>query len=243
MLHEECVVSPQGRVNPARPFSPGSERMLGLPDEAGANRRVLPNDSPQHQDAPPLPRRRPPRSRRHRSLHRVSLLRHLADPPRTAHPSPPAPPAARRQRPLHPAPPLHRTQPPPQTAPGPPPSPPPPPPPGPVRHDGGILSWWRAAFTEIRDPMRALGVEPEGPAGGLYHTELFLEEEGDATVFVPVLGPTRTVGRAAHIVIPAAELAVTLHAGSHDDIDRTYGALGAYVQEHEIGIDGPVRES
>jgi effector-binding domain-containing protein len=44
------------------------------------------------------------------------------------------------------------------------------------------------------------------------------------------------------IVIPAAELAVTLHAGSHDDIDRTYGALGAYVQEHEIGIDGPVRE-
>ena len=110
-----------------------------------------------------------------------------------------------------------------------------------VRHEG-ILSWWRAAFTEIRDAIRTLGVEPEGPAGGLYHTELFLQEEGDATVFIPVREPRRTVGRAAPIVIPAAELAVTLHAGSHDDIDRTYGALGAYVQEHEIGIDGPVRE-
>jgi len=111
-----------------------------------------------------------------------------------------------------------------------------------VRHDEGILSWWRAAFTEIRDAVRALGLDQEGPPGGLYHTELFLEEEGDATVFIPVRGPTRTVGRAAPIVIPAAELAVTLHAGSHDDIDKSYGALGAYVQEHEIGIDGPVRE-
>jgi effector-binding domain-containing protein len=110
-----------------------------------------------------------------------------------------------------------------------------------LRHEG-ILSWWRAAFTEIRDVIRALGVEPEGPAGGLYHTELFSQEEGDATVFIPVRAPARTVGRAAPIVIPAAELAVTLHAGSHDDIDRTYGALGTYVQEHEIGIDGPVRE-
>ena len=111
-----------------------------------------------------------------------------------------------------------------------------------VPHEG-IVSWWRAAVIEIRDAMRALGVEPEGPAGGLYHTELFSQEEGDATVFIPVRGPTRTVGRAAPIIIPAAELAVTLHAGSHDDIDRAYGALGAYVQEYEIGIDGPVRES
>jgi DNA-binding transcriptional MerR regulator len=111
-----------------------------------------------------------------------------------------------------------------------------------VRHDEGILAWWRAAFTEIRDAIRALGVEPAGPAGGLYHTELFSQEEGDATVFIPVREGTRTVGRAAPIVVPAAELAVTLHAGSHDDIDRAYGALGTYVQAHEIGIDGPVRE-
>jgi effector-binding domain-containing protein len=43
--------------------------------------------------------------------------------------------------------------------------------------------------------------------------------------------------------IPAAELAITQHRGAHDDIDVTYGALGAYVTSHAIGIEGPVRES
>jgi effector-binding domain-containing protein len=43
-------------------------------------------------------------------------------------------------------------------------------------------------------------------------------------------------------VIPAAELAVTVHRGPHTDIDVTYGALGAYVTEHALGVDGPVRE-
>ena len=56
------------------------------------------------------------------------------------------------------------------------------------------------------------------------------------------IGDSGVFGLRGTIAIPAAELAITLHAGSHDEIDRTYGALGAYVQEHEIGIDGPVRE-
>jgi effector-binding domain-containing protein len=43
-------------------------------------------------------------------------------------------------------------------------------------------------------------------------------------------------------VVPAAELAVTVHAGAHRDADRTYGALGTHVTEHELGVDGPVRE-
>jgi effector-binding domain-containing protein len=39
-----------------------------------------------------------------------------------------------------------------------------------------------------------------------------------------------------------AELAIAVHAGSHADVDRTYGALGTHVTEHELGVDGPVRE-
>ena len=42
--------------------------------------------------------------------------------------------------------------------------------------------------------------------------------------------------------IPAAELAVAVHRGSHADLDQTYGALGTYVAEREIGVDGPIRE-
>jgi effector-binding domain-containing protein len=43
-------------------------------------------------------------------------------------------------------------------------------------------------------------------------------------------------------VIPAAELATIVHPGPHTDIDRTYGALAAYVARHELAVDGPIRE-
>ncbi|MCW2933000.1 MAG: transcriptional regulator, MerR family [Actinomycetia bacterium] len=43
-------------------------------------------------------------------------------------------------------------------------------------------------------------------------------------------------------VIPAAELAVIVHAGSHADVDRSYGALATYVASHALQVDGPVRE-
>jgi effector-binding domain-containing protein len=43
-------------------------------------------------------------------------------------------------------------------------------------------------------------------------------------------------------ILPAAELAITVHAGSHADVDRTYGALATYVAEHALGVDGPIRE-
>ena len=36
---------------------------------------------------------------------------------------------------------------------------------------------------------------------------------------------------------------VTQDREPHDDIDLTYGGLGAYVSAHAIGVEGPVRES
>ena len=68
------------------------------------------------------------------------------------------------------------------------------------------------------------------------------EGEGDATAFVPVGGDARPAGRTRALVVPPAELAITVHHGAHTDVDRTYGALGTYVAEHEVGVDGPVRE-
>lgn len=93
--------------------------------------------------------------------------------------------------------------------------------------------WWQSSFQKLRDP----GVPATGPIGGLYSTALFADEAGQATAYVPV------PENAATIVIPAAELAVATHYGTHDDVDRTYGALGTYVAEHALGVDGPVRET
>jgi effector-binding domain-containing protein len=43
--------------------------------------------------------------------------------------------------------------------------------------------------------------------------------------------------------LPAVDVAVATHRGSHDNIDRTYGALATHVAEHAIAFDGPIREA
>jgi DNA-binding transcriptional MerR regulator len=105
-----------------------------------------------------------------------------------------------------------------------------------------VTAWMTAAYTEIYDGLRSQGVKAAGPSGALWSTEVFTEGEGDATVFVPVVGEVRPVGRGRPVVVPPAELAIAVHHGTHADADRTYGALGTHVAEHEVGVDGPVRE-
>jgi DNA-binding transcriptional MerR regulator len=102
--------------------------------------------------------------------------------------------------------------------------------------------WFSGALGELYATLEASGVPPAGPAGGCYATGLFTEEKGEATVFIPVQTQFPLIGRVAPHTIPAAELAVIVHSGSHDDADRSYGALARYVAEHAIGVDGPVRE-
>jgi effector-binding domain-containing protein len=81
-----------------------------------------------------------------------------------------------------------------------------------------------------------------GPTGGIFGCELWADERGEATVFVPTATEIPRVGRVQPIVVPAAELAVIVHPGSLADVDRAYGALAAYVASHELQVDGPIRE-
>jgi DNA-binding transcriptional MerR regulator len=105
-----------------------------------------------------------------------------------------------------------------------------------------LLPWFPGALGELYATLEASGITPAGPAGGSYATELFAEEKGEATVFVPTAANVPLVGRVTQRVIPPAELAVIVHCGSHDNVDRSYGALAAYVAEHALQVDGPIRE-
>ncbi len=107
---------------------------------------------------------------------------------------------------------------------------------------GELLPWFRGALGELYATLEASGVAPAGPAGGSFATELFAQEKGEATVFVPTRAEVPLIGRVAAQTIPAGEFAVIVHSGPHDDVDRSYGALGAYVAGHALSVDGPVRE-
>jgi len=50
-----------------------------------------------------------------------------------------------------------------------------------------------------------------------------------------------------HLEVPEpayslTKLAVTVHNGAISELDQTYGALGTFVAEREIGVQGPIRE-
>ncbi|GHF53492.1 DNA-binding transcriptional MerR regulator [Amycolatopsis bartoniae] len=103
-----------------------------------------------------------------------------------------------------------------------------------------VLSWYAAAMSEV--DAAVAGREVLGPPGGRYDNELFTAGRGAVLVYRPV-ADAPAVGRVRPYTLPAAELAVTVHRGPHDDIDVTYGRLGAWVVEHALAVDGPVSET
>jgi DNA-binding transcriptional MerR regulator len=110
-----------------------------------------------------------------------------------------------------------------------------------------LVSWWTAAFDELTGTLAENGLRPAGNSGALYGQGVFEQAHGEVIVFVPVAeavtaAGVMAAGRARPLTIPGAELAVTIHHGTHDDFDRSYGALGRYVAEHDLKVEKPVRE-
>jgi DNA-binding transcriptional MerR regulator len=105
-----------------------------------------------------------------------------------------------------------------------------------------VVDWYGAAMAELDRSLRTAHLTPTGPPGGLYDNELFTDDRGSAVAYVPVADPP-AAGRVRPFTVPAAELAITVHHGPHDDIDVSYGQLGTYVTEHALAVAGPVRET
>lgn len=102
------------------------------------------------------------------------------------------------------------------------------------------LTWYDQAMAELTAEFTP--AERTGPPGGQYANELFTERHGHALVYWPVHRP-RATGRIEIVELPAIELASATHCGAHDDIDVTYGRLGAWVSDNALSIDGFVQET
>lgn len=122
---------------------------------------------------------------------------------------------------------------------------------GEVAHDD-LLAWYAGAMAELDAALRTgqdtghdTGHDTgptAGPPGGAFDNALFEVGRGHALVHRPTTRPPRR-GRVHPVLLPAVELAVTVHAGPHDDIDVTYGELGAWVVANALAVAGPVRET
>ncbi len=106
----------------------------------------------------------------------------------------------------------------------------------------GLADWWWDTLVGLRATAQAAGLEPAGPAGGLFDDELFTSDEGNARVYLPVKDSPALNGTGVRWELPAGRFAVALHSGPHSDVDRTYAALGTYAGAHGRDGAGPVRE-
>jgi DNA-binding transcriptional MerR regulator len=106
-----------------------------------------------------------------------------------------------------------------------------------------IDDWFTASLWTLHQAVATAPGAPDAMVpGGLYERALFLEQQGRATMFVPAppsIDPPEAVQAE---VLPRTEFAVLTHPGGHDGIDRSYAALGIYVNEHLISSQGPIRE-
>ena len=105
-----------------------------------------------------------------------------------------------------------------------------------------VVAWFRGAMGEVAATLSAQDISPAGPLGGVFDTQLFTEDRGRVTIFLPCDPLPQPVGRVSTTVIPPAELATIVHLGSSTEVDRTYGALAAYVTQHELAAAGPIHE-
>lgn len=101
-----------------------------------------------------------------------------------------------------------------------------------------VLPWYAGAVAELD----AAVTSPTGPLGGSFDNALFEHGRGHALVYRPTDDPPLR-GRVRPTTLPPVELAVATHVGSHDDIEVTYGEVGAWVVANALAVDGPVRET
>jgi DNA-binding transcriptional MerR regulator len=117
-----------------------------------------------------------------------------------------------------------------------------------------IGSWCARVYPRLYAAAGERELLVTGPGGALYGRSWFEQGSGGVTAYLPVDpvdpvavaledGPGR-LGEAQVrlITLPAQRLAVAVHPGPFDELDRTYGRLGRQVVERGHGAPGPIRE-
>ena len=105
-----------------------------------------------------------------------------------------------------------------------------------------IGAWCATTFPRLERALAACGARAGGPGGALYSQAFFEQSCGHIVAFVPTREPVDAPEGVDAFVVPEALLALSVHRGPFEELDRTYGALGTHVARNGLGTPGPVRE-
>jgi DNA-binding transcriptional MerR regulator len=101
------------------------------------------------------------------------------------------------------------------------------------------------AYSRLTGLLDRLGIEPAGPSGALYPPEISDDGPEPVEAYVPIPEAVALPDDRGPVVlgeVPAARVAVLVHAGSYETIDTTYRQLGAWVAVNAQPADLRVRE-
>lgn len=111
-----------------------------------------------------------------------------------------------------------------------------------------IGNWCEATFGHIASTLAQAGITPTSAFGALYTKATFEDGVGQVTAFAPIGADAdewrRVEARGLEVLteIAGGTYATAIHRGPYGDLDRTYGALGAYVADHLRSATAPIRE-
>jgi DNA-binding transcriptional MerR regulator len=107
-----------------------------------------------------------------------------------------------------------------------------------------LAAWLGSAFERLSGVLDAAGVAPVGYPGTLYDAEIADELE-NAEAFIPVAAPfvVPSADRGVSLgEVPAARVAVLVHACDYESMADTYRSLGAWVSRHAHNAGERLRE-
>jgi DNA-binding transcriptional MerR regulator len=111
--------------------------------------------------------------------------------------------------------------------------------------EASFAAFLDGAYAELGAMVDRLGAAPVGPTGALYPPEIADDDAEPVEAFVPVGTPPALPDERGRVVVsevPAARVAVLVHAGGYETIADSYRTLGAWVAHNATPAGLPVRE-
>ena len=104
--------------------------------------------------------------------------------------------------------------------------------------------WLIDAFARLHRELDRLHVRASGTPGTLWAAEILVDESEPVEAFVPIAKPVDLAAGSEVTLgeVPAARVAVLVHAGPYETMSDTYRTLGAWVARHECYSGERIRE-